>query len=333
MIILALIFALTNGLHDAGSVVATLIYCRAATPKQAVLLASVFGLIGAAFSGSMVADTVSKIIILPPGRSLMTILAAAISGAVLWNIVTWRAGLPSSSTHALVGGLVGAGWAALGKDHIFWGLSELLHKGSFTGLTKIIGALIISPLLGFALAFVIQKITALLLRNAKYKINEYIKRMQWFMAAALAFSHGANDSQKISGLISLTLFSAGILGNYNINTYVKPAVGLVMFIGTAFGGWKIMKTMGRGIYDIRPIHSMNSMFSSGLSIIIANFTGAPVSTTHVVVGGIAGVGAADEYKMVNWGIGKEIITAWLITIPCSALSAALLYFIINWRFL
>lgn len=332
VILLALIFALTNGLHDAGSVVASLIYSRAATPKQAVLMASILGLTGALFSGSLVADTVSKIIIIPPGKQLMVVLAAALFGAVLWNIITWRIGLPSSSTHALIGGLIGAAWAANGPTSVLWGFNDIF-AGNLTGIAKVIVALIFSPFLGFFMAFIIQKLTMFLLRNSKYSINEKIKKLQWIMAGALAFNHGANDSQKVSGLLALCLFSAGVIGKYDVSMFIKAGVGLVMFTGTAFGGWKIMKTLGRGIYDLRPIHSMNSMLSSGMSLIIANLTGAPVSTTHVVVGGIAGVGAADEYKMVNWGIGKEIFTAWLITMPCSGIAAGLLYLLIEGRFL
>lgn len=329
-----MIFTLTNGLHDASSVVATLIACRAATPKQAILLASVFGLLGAFFSGNQVADTVSKIIEIAPGTELMYILAASILGAVIWNIVTWRIGLPSSSTHALIGGLIGATWIAKGSGSILWGVSELTSGNhQIVGIVKVIAALFFSPLLGFTLAFVIQKISSVLLRNARFKVNESIKKIQWLMAAALAFSHGSNDSQKITGLISLTLISAGFINVHSLQPSIKLTVGMLMFLGTAFGGWRIMKTLGRGIYDLRPIHSLNSMLSSGLSILFATFTGAPVSTTHVVVGGIIGVGAADEYRMVNWSIGKEIITAWLITIPCSAISAAIIYYIINWRFL
>lgn len=330
LIILALIFTLTNGLHDASSVVATMVACRAATPKQAVIIASVFGLLGTLFSGSLVADTVSKIIKVAPGTELMYILVAAILGAVIWNVVTWRLGLPSSSTHALIGGLIGAAWVSKGLNYILWGGSELVNGShELTGIIKVIVALVLSPLLGFILAFIIQKTSTLLLRNAKYKINENINKIQWIFAAALAFSHGSNDSQKITGLIYLAIISAGITASANTHYIVKFFVGALMFLGTALGGWRIMKTLGRGIYDLRPIHSLNSMLSSGFSIIFATFTGAPVSTTHVVVGSIMGVGAADEYRMVNWGIGKEIISAWFITIPCSAFSSAIIYSIMS----
>lgn len=335
VIIIALIFTLTNGLHDASSVVATMIACNAASPIQAVMLASVFGLLGVFFSGSQVADTVSAIIRIAPGIDLIHILIASILGAVVWNIVTWRIGIPSSSTHALVGGLIGAAWTANGPYSILWGVSELFSGNhQVVGIIKVIASLIFSPLLGFTIAYLIQKISALMLRNSKFGINSMINKLQWFVAAALAFSHGSNDSQKITGLISLALISAGVVKTHSVPLLIKIAVGLVMFVGTALGGWKIMKTIGDKIYDLRPIHSLNSMLSSGVSILIATFTGAPVSTTHVVVGGIMGVGTADEYRMVNWNIGKEIVTAWFITIPCSAIAAAVIYYLlINGRIL
>lgn len=330
LIIIALIFTLTNGLHDASSVVATMIACNAATPMQAVLLASVFGLLGVYFSGNQVADTVSAIVEIAPGPALIHILIAGILGAVVWNVVTWRIGLPSSSSHAIIGGLIGAVWVSNGPDSILWGVSELFSGNhQVTGIVKVVAALIFSPLLGFSIAYVIQKISTLMLRNSKSDINEYIRKMQWLVAGALAFSHGSNDSQKITGLISLALISSGLVKTHAVPPAIKIVVGLVMFLGTALGGWKIMKTIGSKIYNLRPIHSLNSMLSSGASILIATFTGAPVSTTHVVVGGIMGVGAADEYRMVNWNVGKEIVTAWFITMPCSGIVAAAAYLIIK----
>lgn len=332
VIIIALIFTLTNGLHDASSVVATMIACKAASPVQAVLIVAIFGSLGVIFSGNQVADTVSAIVKLSPGIHLIHILIASIFGAVVWNLITWKIGIPSSSTHALIGGLVGAAWIANGPSSILWGVSELFSGNhQLVGIMKVIVSLILSPVLGFVIAYVIQKISALLLRNAKFSINGTINKLQWIVAAALAFSHGSNDSQKITGLISLALISAGIVNSHGVPLLIKLAVGLVMFIGTALGGWKIMKTIGNKIYDLRPIHSLNSMLSSGTSILLATFTGAPVSTTHVVVGGIMGVGSADEYRMVNWNIGKEIVTAWFITIPCSAIAAAIVYFLMNGR--
>ncbi|SHJ76165.1 inorganic phosphate transporter, PiT family [Dethiosulfatibacter aminovorans DSM 17477] len=334
LIIIALIFTLTNGLHDASSVVATFISCRAAKPRQAVLLASVFGLIGVLLSGNQVADTVSAIISIAPNEKLLYILIASILGAVTWNIITWSKGLPSSSSHALIGGLVGATWVSNGSDSILWGGAELLSSShQLVGIIKVVAALIFSPLFGYAAAYIIQKIAFLLLRNSKSSINTSINRLQWIGAAVLAFSHGANDSQKITGLISLAFISSGVANITSIPFPLKFAVGSVMFLGTAFGGWRIMKTLGREIYDLKPIHSLNSMISSGTSILLATFAGAPVSTTHVVVGSIMGVGAADEYKMVNWNIGKEIVISWFITIPSAAVCSATIYALIEWRFL
>lgn len=330
---IGLIFALTNGLHDASSVVATFIVCNAATPMQAIGLASIFGLLGAVFGGSQVANTISNVIDLPAHASLLPILLAAILGATAWNLITWKLGLPSSSTHALIGGIIGAVMAASGYQHVLWGWKELISAGHrLTGIAEIVVALLFSPLLGFALAFILEKIMKFLLRNAKFSINTWIKRIQWAIAACLAFSHGANDTQKIIGLFTLALAAGGGTIIHTAPLWVRVGGGLVMFIGTVLGGWSIMKTVGRGIYDIRPIHSLNSQLASVGSIVFATVSGAPVSTTHVVVGSVMGVGAADEYRMVHWGIVKEIMVAWVITIPLSAAVSALLYSVFHFLF-
>jgi PiT family inorganic phosphate transporter len=331
VIFMAIIFTLTNGLHDASSVVATFISCGAANPIQAICLAAVFGFIGALTSGSAVANTVSTIVIIPTEASLLSILLAGMIGAVVWNLVTWKFGFPSSSTHALIGGIVGAVWVSRGVEYILWGWGDLLGPNhQFIGITKIIAALILSPLLGFIAAFLLQIIAKIVLRNAKFTLNIWIKRLQWIIAALLAYSHGANDTQKIVGIVSLALAAGSYpFGQFN-PVWINALGGSVMFLGTMLGGWSIMKTIGRDIYAIRPIHSLNSQLSSGGSVILATAIGAPVSTTHVVVGSVAGVGAADEFRMVNWNMGKEIIIAWCITMPASAVVAALVYYII-WR--
>ena len=331
VILIALIFALSNGLHDASSVVATCIVCGAATPKQAIAIASIFGMIGSIFGGSAVADTISKVIDLPVNTPMLTILFAAIMGAVIWNLVTWRLGLPSSSTHALIGGIIGSVWVSSGYKHILWGWNELIGgQYQVTGIVKVVAGLIISPMLGFIIAFILQKVTRLLLRNAKYTLNNSLNKLQLGIAAALAYSHGANDTQKIIGIITLALMAGK--GIATIPLWVRIAGGLVMFIGTMLGGWTIMKTIGRGIFKIRVIHSVNSQLASSGSLLLATFIGAPVSTTHVVVGSVMGVGAADEYKMVHWGVAKEIILAWFITIPLSAVVSALIYSLSNFIF-
>ncbi|KUO78974.1 MAG: phosphate transporter [Desulfosporosinus sp. BRH_c37] len=329
-ILTALFFTLTNGLNDASAVVATFISCGAASPIRAILLAAICGFVGALTSGRAVANTVSAIVTIPTETALLKVLLAALIGAVVWNLVTWKFGFPSSSTHALVGGLVGAVWIARGTNSILWGWRELIAPShQLMGITKIVATLIFSPVLGFIAAFILQKISKIALRNAKFSLNYWIKNIQWVLAGILAYSHGANDTQKTVGIISLALASTNILSGQVGLIWIKGLAGAVMFTGTLLGGWPIMKTIGRGIYTIRPIHSLNSQLSSGVCLVLATVLGAPVSTTHVVVGSVAGVGGADEFRMVNWKMGKEIMIAWCITIPASAIVAAMLFYFLR----
>ncbi|HWQ88434.1 MAG TPA: inorganic phosphate transporter [Desulfitobacteriaceae bacterium] len=329
VILAALLFVLTNALHDASSVVATFISSRAGNPVQAISLAAIFSFIGALAGGNAVADTVSSIAAITADQVLLNVLLAAMIGAVIWNLVTWYFGVPSSSTHALIGGLVGAVWMAQGSEYVLWGFNELIAPGhELVGVSKVLLFLLISPLLGFAAAFVLQTITNILLRNAKSTLNKWIERLQWLITALLAFSNGANDTQKIVGIITLALASVSNLSGQVPLVGIKVLVGAITFAGTLLGGWPVIKTIGRDIYTIRPIHGLNSQLSAGASVLLSTLLGAPVSTTHVVVGSVAGVGAADEFRMVNWNIGREIITAWCITIPAAALVAAITYYIL-----
>ena len=331
----AFVFLLTDGLHDASSVVATIIACGAATPVQAILLAAGSGLVGVLFGGSAVAHTIVNLIDVPAGRSLLDILLAALMAAVSWNLLTWRLGLPSSSTHALIGGLIGAVWASAGFEHVAWGVSALVGDGHrLDGVVKVFVGLIISPLIGFIAAGLLQWVMEFFLRNSSYSVNCWLKRGQWVVAAVLAFNHGSNDTQKVLGLVSLTLLAANWTDQEQIPLWSQVVGGLIMFAGTIFGGWSIIKTLGRKIFRLRPLHSFDSLVSSGGSLLIANILGAPISTTHLVAGTVIGVGAAGDYRMVNWQIGREMVLAWLITIPASALMAALiqqlLSMFINW---
>lgn len=326
VISICLLFALTNGLHDASSVVATFICSGAASPRQAILLASAFGMAGAVFGGSAVADTISKLIDLPPNAVLLPILLAAILGAVLWNLLTWKLGMPSSSTHALAGGIIGAVIVSSGYRHVRWGWSALVSGNhQLTGIALVVAALVFSPLLGFGAAFLLGKISKVLFRNAKFELNKGLNRFQWVIAGFLSYSHGANDTQKIIGILTLALAASGGTAIHTAPLWVRVSGGLVMFVGTMLGGWTIMKTIGMGIYEIHPVHSVNSQLASFGSILFATAVGAPVSTTHVVVGSVMGVGAADRYKIVHWKIVKEIVTAWVITIPASAAVAAVIF--------
>lgn len=326
VVVVSLVFALSNGLHDASSVVATFISSGAASPRQAIFLASAFGMIGAVLGGNKVADTISGVIDLPPNPVLLPILFSAIFGAVIWNLLTWKLGLPSSSTHALIGGIVGSVMVSSGYKHVLWGVRELLGGSrQLTGIALVVTALFISPLLGFILAFILGKASKVLFRNAKFGLNKWLNRFQWVIAGFLSYSHGANDTQKIIGLLTLALIASGRSTLQTAPLWVRAAGGLVMFIGTMMGGWSIMKTIGRGIYEIHPIHSVNSQLASFGSILFATSVGAPVSTTHVVVGSVMGVGAADRYKIVRWRIVRQIITAWFVTIPASAAVAAVIF--------
>jgi PiT family inorganic phosphate transporter len=330
VVIVSLVFALSNGLHDASSVVATFISCGAASPRQAIGLASAFGLLGAMFGGNEVATTISSVIDLPTKASLLPILLAALFGATIWNLVTWKLGLPSSSTHALVGGIVGAVVISSGYQHVLWGVQSLTGPGhKVTGIVKIILSLLISPLLGFLLAFFLEKLSKLLLRNAKFAVSGWINKLQWLISAGLSYNHGANDTQKIIGLVILALAAGEHSTVQAAPIWVRFAGGIFMFAGTMLGGWSIMKTIGRKIYNLQPMHSLNSQLASVGSILTANLTGAPVSTTHVVVGSVMGVAAADEYKMVHWGVVREILISWIITIPISAGISAVLYLVLE----
>lgn len=329
-ILFILFFTLTNGLHDASSVVATLITCGAATPGIAVLLAATFELLGAVLGGSAVIYTVTSIVKLTPGKEMLLVILAAVVGATVWNILTWKIGIPSSSTHALIGGLAGSAIALGGNKAINWGFTQLIYSSKLTGITKVIFSLIFSPVLGFVLAFIILSILIFLFRNATFKLNAPIKKIQLLITAVMAFNHGANDTQKSMGMIMLALYSAGVISNLSVLPFaIRILVGAIMCIGVLFGGWSIMRTLGRGIFTIRPIHSISSQLSTGLSLIISNQIGAPVSTTHVVVGSIMGVGTADEKKMVNWQAAKNILFSWIITIPCAGLVSWLFFKIIS----
>lgn len=331
VILLALLFTLTNGLNDASAVVATFISCGVATPSQAVVLAAVFEIMGALFSGNAVASTIAGIGTLPADSTVLAVLIAALLGAVSWNMVAWRYGLPSSSTHALIGGLIGSIWISYGSSSVVWGWSELFGPSrQLTGFIKIVVYLFLSPLLGLTAGFCLQKAAMFVLRNSHFSaVNRRIKRLQWFLVAILAFGHGGNDTQKTVGLIVAALVACQMLPGSAPPVWVRFGVGFFMFCGVLFGGWTIMRTIGRGIYTVRPLNSFCSQVASGGSVALANLLGAPVATTHIVVGSIAGVGSAEEYRMVNWQIGRQILIAWIITIPASALSAAVVFVIIK----
>ncbi len=313
VVILAIVFDFLNGFHDAANVVATMIASRSMTPEAALFIAASCEFIGPFLFGTAVAKTMGKGIV---DASVITvwITFAALSGAIAWNLITWKWGLPSSSSHALVGGIVGAVWAGVGFD-----------KLKLDGLIMIITVLVTSPLIGLAIGYVCKKFIAFLCRGQGPRINVVFKRAQLVSAAGLALSHGANDAQKSMGIITMVLVTYGYLAEFIVPYWVIFCCATAMGLGTAFGGWSIIKTVGSGIYRLRPIHAFSSQVTSATVILGAALMGGPVSTTHVVSSSIMGVGAADRMKAVRWFKAIEIVTTWFVTIPASAAVAAATY--------
>ncbi len=309
----ALLFDFLNGFHDSANAVATMISSRAMGPRKALMLNAVANFIGPFLFGVAVAETIGHEVIAESAASYTVILAALV-GAILWNIFTWLMGIPSSSSHALIGGLVGA--AIIGN-----GFEAIL----LPGLEKVLLALLLSPIIGMFSGFLLMKITLFLARGATPRINHFFKHAQIVTATTLALSHGANDAQKTMGMITMVLLVEGILPHFVVPTWVIAACAGAMSLGTALGGWKIIRTLGSKFYKVRPVHSFTSQLASAGIILGAAIFGGPVSTTQVVSTSILGAGSADRVNKVRWGVVKEIMVAWLLTIPASGLFGALVY--------
>jgi len=328
-IALAFAFTFTNGFQDAGSIAATFIASRSATPRQGVSLIAVMAFLGSILGGSAVAFTFFGLLTIDSGPETIIVLFAAVLSATLWNLLTWHKSLPSSSTHALVGGLLGAGIAAAGMGSVYWGVAELLSPAhELTGVVKIIAFLLLSVLIGFVGSFALHRVAGVLLRNAKRSANRSIIRLNWVAAALMSFANGANDSQKQMGIIALVLFAAGETLGPSIPLWARFGCAILLALGTLGGGWRIMKTLGHRIFRLEPIHSFNSQLASGLSIALANLAGAPISSTHVISMSVLGVGAAEDHKRVHWSVGKDILLAMITTIPATMIFAAGVYLLI-----
>jgi PiT family inorganic phosphate transporter len=329
-IVIVLIFDYTNGFHDAANIIGTIIASRAMTPIQSVIIVGTFEFLGPVLGGTAVANTIGKFITigdLPPALSL-TIVLCGIWGAIFWNMATWWYGIPSSSSHALVGGLIGAVVVSAGSSNVIWGFSELVH-GKFTGFTKILLSLIVSPVLGFWAGFFIHRGMRWLMRNEEPSANRWLKRFQFVTAAGLAFSHGANDAQKSMGIITLVLVLGGFVKEFVVPNWVILACAIAIVLGILSGGWRIVRTVGFGIYKVRPLHALDTQLTSGSLILAASIFGAPVSTTHVVSSAIMGIGSSERPKSVRWAKAKEIVSTWVITIPGSAFVSILTYYIVK----
>ncbi len=315
IIVLGLVFDFTNGFHDAANVVATVIATRVLAPIAAILLASLLNLIGAT-QISAVASTITSGLIHPHFITQYGILSAAIGG-IVWNLITWYLGIPSSSSYAIVGGLIGAAWVHAGITSIFW--SGLLYK--------VIIPMIASPIIGFFLGLAFMKSLYLIVCwGWVKKQSKVFKHLQLLSAAGVALSHGFNDAQKSMALITLGLFTSGKVSSLAIPLWVIILCAITMGLGTAAGGYRIIHTVGYGITQLRPVHGFAAETSSCSIILLASFLGFPLSSTHIIVGSVAGVGTAKSMAHVRWELSKKLITAWLLTLPGAACVSALTFY-------
>jgi len=330
-IALIVVFDYTNGFHDASNVIATVIASRALTPIQAVALVAVAEFLGPILGGTAVANTIGKFIDLETVDTIasLCIIMAGVIGAIVWNLGTWLFGIPSSSSHALVGGLIGPVCISVGPSKVVWGFEELALHAHVTGVTKVLLALILSPIIGFWVGFVVQRFSGLLLRGAHPQLNTHLRRGQILTAAWLAFSHGANDAQKSMGIITLVLLTGGTLSAFDVPFWVILTCASAITLGILSGGWRIVRTVGFGIYKVRPLHALNTQLTSAGVIFGAAMVGGPVSTTHVVSSSIMGIGASERPRAVRWAKAKEIVSTWLITIPGSATIGILAWLLIR----
>jgi PiT family inorganic phosphate transporter len=317
-------FALTNGFHDAANAIATLVATRGARPEQAIVLATVFNMLGALLVGTAVADTIAGIVTVPPAQTI-EVIGAGVLAATLWNLMTWWRGLPSSSAHALVGGLVGSALAQAGVDAINWGGLDGLKP---VGVLGVLIALAVSPLIGLGFGLGFARLDDRLLRRATNRIKTPIRGAEWAMSAALSFGHGANDAQKSMGVIAALLFASGHLESLTVPLWVKLACGGALTLGTAMGGWRIIRTIGRRIFRLAPIDGFASQSASTAVVLPATYLGAPVSTTQVVASSVVGVGGGRRrWHHVRWTVVRSIAYAWLLTLPASATFGAIMLLI------
>jgi len=326
-IVLAVAFVVTNGFHDAANSIAALVATRAATPLQALMLASVFNLLGPLLLGAAVANTIGGIVTVPSSAANQ-VIGSGLAAAVTWNVATWRRGLPSSSAQALVGGLVGAALADGGSHAVNWGGLEGGHP---VGVVGTLISLAISPPLGALAALLVIRALRRLGRRATRRWHAPTRVGEWVAAAALAFSHGANDAQKAVGVIAALLLASGRIGTLSAPTWVTVVCALALTAGTALGGWRIIRTVGRGIYRFQLIEGLASTGASAAIIFGASLVGAPTSTSQVVASSVVGVGGGRRrWRHVHWEVVRQMGVAWLITLPSTALLAALVFVLWGW---
>ncbi len=317
-IIAALVFDFLNGFHDAANSIATVIGTRIMRPLQAVAMAAVANFAGPFLFGVAVATTIGKGII-DPNFVTLNIIIGALVGAIIWDIITWLLGLPTSSSHALIGGIIGAGIAGVGTQAIIFG-----------GLQKVVTGIIVSPVVGLVVAFLLATLLiTIFAKKRPSSVNSAFGRLQLISSAYFSLTHGANDGQKTMGVIALILLTQGVITKFEVPYYVILMAAVVMSLGTFFGGWRIVKTMAVKITQLKPFQRFAAETGGATIIAILAWLGIPASTTHGISGAIMGVGAVKRVSAVRWGVGKRIVWAWIITIPASAAVACVATLIIK----
>lgn len=313
---IALTFDFLNGFHDSANVVATAIASRAMSPRMALAMAALANLVGPFLFGVAVATTIGNEVLEHRAVTVPVAMAALLS-AIVWNILTWWFGIPSSSSHALIGGFVGAAISGYGVDVI-----------RMEGMDKVLVGLFISPLIGLFFGWLFMRWTLGVGRMTSPRINTFFRRAQWLTALALGLSHGTNDAQKTMGILTLGLVAFGVLPTFHVPAWVIAACAAAIALGTALGGWRLIRTMGGKFYRIRPIHAFSSQLASTTVILGAALLGAPVSTTQVISSTIVGSGSAERLQKVRWGVATQIVLAWIFTIPATGALGALFYMLL-----
>lgn len=321
VIVLALAFDFINGFHDTANAIATCIATRSLSPRIAIIMSAFLNFVGAMVSTG-VAKTIGGEIVTSPQMVDSTVLIAALFAAIVWNLFTWKIGMPSSSSHALIGGVLGA-------VTISYGTGAINRNGVF----MIVAGLIGSPVIAMFSGYVIMTLLFILFRNVgRSKVNYISLHIQSLSAAVMAFSHGSNDAQKCMGIITLALLSGGYIGELEVPFLVKIACAFAMCAGTSVGGWRIIRTVGNKIFRLEPVNGLAADINSALTIFTATFLHLPVSTTHVVTGSIMGVGWAKRFRAVHWNVAYSMVGAWVMTIPSTAAVGALVYILIRYIF-
>ncbi len=322
-VVLALFFDFINGFHDSANAISTVVATKVLTPIRAVGMAAVGNLIGPVFFSTAIAATIGKgilkIELAPNNEILVLMIFSALVGAIIWDLITWYLGLPTSSSHALVGGLVGAGLAAIGSRSV-----------NPAGVEKVVAFMVISPIIGMVAAFILTTIVIRVFYSvAPSRINKYFRRLQLFSAFFYSVTHGTNDAQKTMGIITVLLVAYGSLASFKVPLWVILAAHISISLGTFLGGWRIVKTMAQRITKLRPYQGFCAETSGGVVLAGMAALGIPVSTTHVISSSIMGVGATDKLSAVRWGIARKIVGAWILTIPAAALISAFTFLIME----